>query len=289
MKKTKNLLISASLTLLVITGVAGCGMLKLVDKTTSSHSSTSSNETDNRSTTEYNDVTTSNEYASTTAPTEAETTSPYTDEDFLWQTYYDESVDFNTGYKILKTIKVSGWMKSDDTERINAAWKSIEKKKIFSATPSEMGFHNGKIYLNSNSGTYFWIHDWDEVVYAVGYLKLENTTENYSITSSNTYSPYVNFGTLNYETSNSLALNFGNNSPASIKIYTSTPKVIYANQSGGYYSYIHPKMTSDRWGVPFILAFPIDNTPNAPDGDPYPGNCLFCFEGQQFCLPLTWE
>lgn len=222
-------------------------------------------------------------------PVEPETTK-YTDDDFGWQTFYDEFTD--SGYTISRSIKVSGWMKADDMDRINAAWKVVGKNKTFSATPSEMGFHDGQIYLTTTSasiGTYFWQHNWDEVVYAVGFLELENLTENYSITSSDTYSPYVNFGTVKYSTVDPMVIDFGNNSAASIKLYYTEPKVLYALQHGGYYAYIHPKMTSDHWGVPFILAFPVDKTPNAPDGDPDPKNCQFIFEGQEFKLPLTWD
>ena len=222
-------------------------------------------------------------------PVEPETTK-YTDDDFGWQTFYDEFTD--SGYTISRSIKVSGWMKADDMDRINAAWKVVGKNKTFSATPSEMGFHDGQIYLTTTSasiGTYFWQHNWDEVVYAVGFLELENLTENYSITSSDTYSPYVNFGTVKYSTVDPMVIDFGNNSAASIKLYYTEPKVLYALQHGGYYAYIHPKMTSDHWGVPFILAFPVDKTPKAPDGDPDPKNCQFIFEGQEFKLPLTWD
>lgn len=218
-------------------------------------------------------------------------TKTYTDEDFGWQTFYDEYTD-SDGYTISKSIKVSGWMKADDTDLINAAWKVVGKNKTFSATPSEMGFHNGKIYLTTTSatiGTYNWMHNWDEVVYAVGFLEIENLTENYSITSSDTHSLYVNFGTVKYSTVDPMVIDFGNNSAASIKLYYSEPKVLYALQNGGYYAYIHPKMTSDHWGVPFILAFPVDKTPNAPEGDPDPKNCRFIFEGQEFKLPATWD
>lgn len=223
--------------------------------------------------------------------TPGDNTKTYSDADFGWQTFYDESTD-NDGYKISKNIKISGWMKADDTDRIDAAWKVVGKNKIFSATPSEMGFHNGKIYLTTTIatiGTYEWTHNWDEVVYAVGYLELENLTKDYSITKTNTHSLYVNFGTVKYSTTDSMAIDFGNNSAASIKLFYSEPKVLYALQYGGYYAYIHPKMTSDHWGVPFILAFPVDKTPNAPDGDPDPKNCRFIFEGQEFKLPVTWD
>ena len=225
-----------------------------------------------------------------TVPTETDTKT-YTDEDFGWQTFYDEYTD-NDGYTISKSIKVSGWMKADDTDLINAAWKVVGKNKTFSVTPSEMGFHNGEIYLTTTTatiGTYRWQHNWDEVVYAVGFLELENLTENYSITSSNTHSLYVNFGTVKYSTVDPMVIDFGNNSAASIKLYYTEPKVLYALQNGGYYAYIHPKMTSDHWGVPFILAFPVDKTPKAPDGDPDPKNCQFIFEGQEFKLPATWD
>ena len=211
----------------------------------------------------------------------------YTDEDLGWQTISCTATD-GDGYTINLTLKISGWMQSDDTARINAAWNQVTYGPEFSASPSEMGFHDGQIYLQNNIAyvsTYYWYHDWNDVIYAVGYIDLENVTNGFSITSSNTHSVHIDFG-------NSLC--------ASIKLfYASSTQVIYADQNfgtdtnQGWYG-INALMQSDNWRVPFVIAFPLNQTPNHPNGDPDPSNCelWFGYYGDtrtRFSLPFTWE
>ncbi len=40
-----------------------------------------------------------------------------------------------------------------------------------------------------------WFKDWNEVVYAVGYFKVENETDGFSFSEEKPHSTYIGFGT----------------------------------------------------------------------------------------------
>ena len=207
--------------------------------------------------------------ATTEAETEAETEASreFSDADFNWQTFSSDFTD-RDGYKLHESIKVSGWMRPDeDADMLQAAWDEVSNGQEFSADPSEMGFHDGEVYTTSiqvQTSTEFEWYDWTDVVYAVGYLEVENKTEGFSFSESRDYSYYVLFGNDNY---------------ASIKMYYTDPKVVYSTHGFDMLWHdIRPKMVSDNWGpVPFIIALPIKKTPNNPNGTPDPSEVQFIF------------
>jgi len=164
-----------------------------------------------------------------------------------------ESMDSN-GYKLRTTVRIGGWIKGSDTDKLQQAWKSVGGRNAMPLTSGRRD--GGGITFNFSQ---------ESAAYIFGTVSFANMTPEF---------PASNFGnglvmfTLAPRVYNGQTLTFGGwvnyVAPA---FGTSVFMVEYSNKTD--YIRVRADMQSNNWGpVPFVLA--IDNVfnPNYPNGNP---------------------
>ena len=181
------------------------------------------------------------------------------------------------GYTYRCTLKTGSWIRANDTEMLNAAWKNIGGT---GDVPNVTDFNKWRYY----TGKPFYE---DTAVMAFATFEAVNVTSGYNATESHPLTPTVQ-----------LILNKDDG-------YWIEPQLGYAMQvlygNNPQYSFnITPNMTTNRWGpVIIILAFADAFGPNyGENGNPVLERAFFKFYGivgfgpfegvQTFQLPRLW-
>lgn len=210
--------------------------------------------------------------------------------DIAWQekTY---TITDEDGYVIQTSLKISPWIKQDNTELLDGAWNEISNEEFPSL--SRMGISEGHL-----SKTYGLDVNWSEIVYAVGTLEAFNMTDGFDITSSNSHDTFFILGGARPEMMMYVA--YGNQGELFYNVNNTGTAVFSKSALLG----IGASMQTNHWGpVPFVIAYALEKTPNYPDGNPAPKDCVFAFGGtggrfvsfdqkviseDEFHLDITW-
>lgn len=148
------------------------------------------------------------------------------------------------------------------------------------------------------SKTYGLEVNWSEIVYAVGTLEAFNMTDGFDITSSNSHDTFFILGGARPEMMMYVA--YGNQGELFYNVNNTGTAVFSKSSLLG----IGASMETNHWGpVPFVIAYALEKTPNYPDGNPAPKDCVFAFGGtggrfvsfdqnviseDEFHLDITW-
>lgn len=211
--------------------------------------------------------------------------------DIAWQekTY---TITDGDGYVIKTNLKISPWIKQDNTALLNGAWNEIADGASFPSL-SRMGIREG--YLSKTYGLYV---NWSEIVYAVGTLEAFNMTDGFDVTASNTHDTFFILGGAKPQMIMYVA--YGDQGELFYNVSNMGTTVFSKSSLLG----IGAKMTSNHWGpVPFVIAYALEKTPKYPNGNPAPEDCVFTFGGtggrfvssdqkiiseDEFYLDITW-
>lgn len=211
--------------------------------------------------------------------------------DIAWQekTY---TITDGDGYVIQTDLKISPWIKEDNAELLNGAWDEISNGKDFPSL-SRMGISKGELQK-----TYPLTVNWSEIVYAVGTFEAYNKTDGFDITASNSHSAYFILGGAQPEMIMYVA--YGDQGELFYNVNNTGTAVFSKSGLLG----VGAGMQSNHWGpVPFVIAYALEKTPNYPDGNPAPEDCVFAFGGtggrfvsfdqkvvseDEFHLDITW-
>ena len=210
--------------------------------------------------------------------------------DIAWQekTY---TITDGDGYVIQTNLKISPWIKQSNAELLDGAWNEISNEEFPSL--SRMGISEGHL-----SKTYGLDVNWSEIVYAVGTLEAFNMTDGFDITSSNSHDTFFILGGARPEMMMYVA--YGNQGELFYNVNNTGTAVFSKSSLLG----IGASMETNHWGpVPFVIAYALEKTPNYPDGNPAPKDCVFAFGGtggrfvsfdqkviseDEFHLDITW-
>lgn len=210
--------------------------------------------------------------------------------DIAWQekTY---TITDGDGYVIQTNLKISPWIKQSNAELLDGAWNEISNEEFPSL--SRMGISEGHL-----SKTYGLDVNWSEIVYAVGTLEAFNMTDGFDITSSNSHDTFFILGGARPEMMMYVA--YGNQGELFYNVNNTGTAVFSKSSLLG----IGASMQTNHWGpVPFVIAYALEKTPNYPDGNPAPKDCVFAFGGtggrfvsfdqkviseDEFHLDITW-
>lgn len=210
--------------------------------------------------------------------------------DIAWQekTY---TITDGDGYVIQTNLKISPWIKQSNAELLDGAWNEISNEEFPSL--SRMGISEGHL-----SKTYGLDVNWSEIVYAVGTLEAFNMTDGFDITSSNSHDTFFILGGARPEMMMYVA--YGNQGELFYNVNNTGTAVFSKSSLPG----IGASMETNHWGpVPFVIAYALEKTPNYPDGNPAPKDCVFAFGGtggrfvsfnqkviseDEFHLDITW-
>ena len=210
--------------------------------------------------------------------------------DIAWQekTY---TITDGDGYVIQTNLKISPWIKQSNAELLDGAWNEISNEEFPSL--SRMGISEGHL-----SKTYGLDVNWSEIVYAVGTLEAFNMTDGFDITSSNSHDTFFILGGARPEMMMYVA--YGNQGELFYNVNNTGTAVFSKSALLG----IGASMQTNHWGpVPFVIAYALEKTPNYPDGNPAPKDCVFAFGGtggrfvsfdqkviseDEFHLDITW-
>lgn len=210
--------------------------------------------------------------------------------DIAWQekTY---TITDGDGYVIQTNLKISPWIKQSNAELLDGAWNEISNEEFPSL--SRMGISEGHL-----SKTYGLEVNWSEIVYAVGTLEAFNMTDGFDITSSNSHDTFFILGGARPEMMMYVA--YGNQGELFYNVNNTGTAVFSKSSLLG----IGASMETNHWGpVPFVIAYALEKTPNYPDGNPAPKDCVFAFGGtggrfvsfdqkviseDEFHLDITW-
>ena len=198
------------------------------------------------------------------------------------------SVDFETvnGYKMKATLTLSDWISYQEYgDVLQTEWNKLNSSMDLPSL-ERMGF-------NSN-GTYSYFGDtlsmnWDEVYYSIGTFEIQNKTEGYSLSDSDTESLSVSifssFDTVSTPPISMLASCKSDELMSKGYVYPDfhTTRLERGSASGTF----SPLMSRDKWITTVVIAFGINKTPNAPLGNPPVKGISFYFDAVKESKTIT--
>lgn len=174
------------------------------------------------------------------------------------------------GYVLKKTLKIGPWIRANDLETLEAAWKSVGGTR---STPTAEDFRD---YVFDDA-----FRD-DRSVIAFGTMYMENLTEGFDITAEYPLSEYIIFHK-HTEMQDPLGVWSG-------IIDLSNERKVLGRTSGKTdlnEVYCYAKMVRSTWGeVPIAIAVSNVYNPKYPDGNPLLLEKKFSFGGTSFCIPM---
>ena len=198
------------------------------------------------------------------------------------------SVDFETvnGYKMKATLTLSDWISYQEYgDVLQAEWNKLNSSMDLPSL-EQMGFYS--------NGSYSYFGDtlsmnWDEVYYSIGTFEIQNKTEGYSLSDTDTESLSVSifssFDTVSTPPISMLAscksdelMNKGYVLP---DFHTTR---LERGSAAGTFS---PLMSRDKWITTVVIAFGINKTPNAPLGNPPVNGISFYFDAVKKSNSIT--
>lgn len=209
----------------------------------------------------------------TQSPTTKQTTppDPTTEKVVIDKDFYQEGsyiLEDSNGYKFKISVKISPWIRWSESDVLNRVWSDLGKKNSMPTTISDWGFKekNG-IYLKDmrygDAKSWFRCNSSNfEMYYAVGLIGIDNVTQGFDITNSNskdfTWQIFLDQENKDYKWTD-------DSRPYLYRFFYSSPRDAgYSKYLGAFFS---AHMESNKWGpVTFIIAHGDGSTPNNPNG-----------------------